>query len=1072
MAIERIDSVYDIEALAAEQAKYLELLKESRNALIDLNKIRITAKGIDLSGYTKATQELEAAIKKTKAANEKAIVVSKQLSDAKKKQVQVENEVIKQITLEDKAEQQNIKTKKERITYEDALQKQKAKGTSQAVAEAKIAAQLTDEYAMLSKSLKEQEVRYKNLALTQGFESAAAKEALQTALDTRAVLDKLDGNLRNYQRNVGNYKSAFDGLGMSFTQVARELPSLTISTQQFLLAISNNLPMVFDEISKAKTEIAALRAQGEETPGLFDRISKSIFSTQVVLSILVTLLTLLGPKLIEFIGGLFNSEAAAKKLRDATEELIESQQKLIKVSKELADIYNLSISDPDRLEKELALSQALNRSKGDLLKLEEKILEKKSLAANVKFFETGGFTTEAANRQKLLEDQIAYEQAVNSLNRELDIRLTNPNYSTTSAYGFGDDDSVKAQQENVDILKKRLDRSKEALEDQQKINKNMFDTQKDFEVKQAEIKRYGEEQRLLRSVESAKIEAQERINANERIFADERNFEEKKTAALRAEAEDRKKIIDQDLRTITQDPSNKNADGSETAEYKNAVQKAKADRLKIEEDLAVDIFNLQEEFRKRRLAAELEANQLALNDAAKYSKDIFDSDVFTLDERLAAFTSYLTNQRQAILNDYEYQKATKILTDEEKIALEKTTNSKLRALTIEAQKELSNIIVTNANEQQAKLEALANLRVAKEEFANAQRIKNKEKLTEENAALEYNTNRSILLSAIEKDQAILDSAETTAEAKYNAEKDLTEKLTALYKLDTANYLSKEEKKRQALLKTIDIIFDASKAFYTTLFGLMDAQTEKQKNAIQEQIEAVEKKKTSELKANDASTESAEKKAANVILINARAQAQREELEMRQKELDRQKAKRDKLATIFSIILSTAQAIAKQIATTPLPAGAGFVAAIAAMGAAQLAVAIATPIPKYKGGRGFGKEELSITGDGGVSEYIVRESGAIEKTPAVETLTHLMPKDRVYKNEAEMMKMFSIKTIPNINLSRPAGISKADMQQMTGEIRDAVEGISIHSTVLRNGDLRAYHMKLTAYNEWISKYIIN
>jgi len=44
-------------------------------------------------------------------------VITKSLSDAKRKLVTVENEVIKKITLEDRAEQQNIRTKKEVMTF-------------------------------------------------------------------------------------------------------------------------------------------------------------------------------------------------------------------------------------------------------------------------------------------------------------------------------------------------------------------------------------------------------------------------------------------------------------------------------------------------------------------------------------------------------------------------------------------------------------------------------------------------------------------------------------------------------------------------------------------------------------------------------------------------------------------------------------------------------------------------------------------------------------------------------------------------------------------------------------------
>jgi hypothetical protein len=138
-------------------------------------------------------------------------------------------------------------------------------------------------------------------------------------LDT--ALKTADSHMGVFGRNVGNYKSAFDGLGMSFTQVARELPSLAISMQQFILAISNNLPMVQDEIKKARQEIAALRAEGKETPSLFKRIASSMFSWQVALSIAITLLTVFGKQIGDWVSALFKGKEALDAFKKSNELL-------------------------------------------------------------------------------------------------------------------------------------------------------------------------------------------------------------------------------------------------------------------------------------------------------------------------------------------------------------------------------------------------------------------------------------------------------------------------------------------------------------------------------------------------------------------------------------------------------------------------------------------------------------------------------------------------------------------------------------------------------------------------------
>lgn len=74
---------------------------------------------------------------------------------------------------------------------------------------------------------------------------------IQTVYEELVEAEQASGR---FQRVVGNYASAFNGLGFSVQQVARELPSLAISANTFFLAISNNLPMLADEIKKASLQ--------------------------------------------------------------------------------------------------------------------------------------------------------------------------------------------------------------------------------------------------------------------------------------------------------------------------------------------------------------------------------------------------------------------------------------------------------------------------------------------------------------------------------------------------------------------------------------------------------------------------------------------------------------------------------------------------------------------------------------------------------------------------------------------------------------------------------------------------
>lgn len=86
------------------------------------------------------------------------------------------------------------------------------------------------------------------------------KDMTKRVAELQQKLKDMDANVGVYSRNVGNYSSAFNGLQFSVNQVVRELPVITMGLDRFMLAISNNLPMLFDSI-RAYTKLA--EAQGE-----------------------------------------------------------------------------------------------------------------------------------------------------------------------------------------------------------------------------------------------------------------------------------------------------------------------------------------------------------------------------------------------------------------------------------------------------------------------------------------------------------------------------------------------------------------------------------------------------------------------------------------------------------------------------------------------------------------------------------------------------------------------------------------------------------------------------------------
>ncbi len=139
--------------------------------------------------------------------------------------------------------------------------------------------------------------------------------------DMQTEVNKAEQDLLNFRSNVGNYASALSPLSFQVQQVARELPSLTMSAQQFFLAISNNLPMLADELKRASINNKALRAEGKMTIPVFRQVISSIFSWQTALVVGITLLTAFGKEIGAWVKGLFSADNALSATVQHTQEL-------------------------------------------------------------------------------------------------------------------------------------------------------------------------------------------------------------------------------------------------------------------------------------------------------------------------------------------------------------------------------------------------------------------------------------------------------------------------------------------------------------------------------------------------------------------------------------------------------------------------------------------------------------------------------------------------------------------------------------------------------------------------------
>ena len=350
------------------------------------------------------------------------------------------------------------------------------------------------------------------------------------------------------------------------------------------------------------------------------------------------------------------------------------------------------------------------------------------------------------------------------------------------------------------------------------------------------------------------------------------------------------------------------------------------------------------ELAERNRKAQFEATKAIQEDNVKIQEDIFKDETQSFDARIAALRQFIQEKARLIELERTFEKGTPGITKDEVVAIEAKKQAELNDLVRNGHQEYNKIL-----EQQQKEE----VRINKE---NAERIKK----------IHEDLQKSI-------DDGLKEANERLKETV--AERQAIEKEAAGLR-------------EELIRESVGLGFD-----------LITRQYELEKNLIQESIDALERKKLKDIEVANATITNAQDRAAAITIINDRAAAEEAILEQKKRQVNIKQAQFDKDESIANIIESTAEGVinyASKVATAPL------VPLVIAIGAAQLARVIATPIPKYRYGTSDHKGGPAIVGDGGKSEGIRLPDGTILKSPSVSTMIDLPKGSQVYPDFEKMM----------------------------------------------------------------------
>lgn len=227
-----------------------------------------------------------------------------------------------------------------------------------------------DSYTALSEKYRAIKILIDNMTVAERENTQEGRNFVAMAREMYEQMNLLQQRTGKYQLQVGDYSKAMTGLNIATNQVVRELPVLANGVSMFAIAISNNIPILVDNIVQVKrsneaqkalkkelletaaayelegrmaeAEAARASAAGIKTTSVISALGKAVFSWQTAIVLVLTVL----PGLIRNIE---KKKKAQEEDNSATKEAIEYETLLAEAYKE---------TDKERV-KEIAKLQTL-----------------------------------------------------------------------------------------------------------------------------------------------------------------------------------------------------------------------------------------------------------------------------------------------------------------------------------------------------------------------------------------------------------------------------------------------------------------------------------------------------------------------------------------------------------------------------------------------------------------------------------------------------------------------------------------------------------------------------------------
>ena len=829
-------------------------------------------------------------------------------------------------------------------------------------------------YNEMSAAVLQLEKRFKDLSPT--LRSNDIGKGLLNQISTlKNELKSIDAQMGNYQRNVGNYASHWNGLNMSVQQVARELPSLAVGWNTFFLAISNNLPMLADELKKARIEYQAMQEAGQKGIPVWKQLTKSILSWQTALVVGITLLSVYGKDIMNWVASLFKGEQAVLELANAEKDLADARKRgisnSVKERAELDLLYKATQDTTRSIEERNAAADELqkryppifaNMKNERILAGEAAIayeeLKKSIIASAIARTQADKIAENSMKIDEKNNERIGYLVKQVQAQEVLDRASANLRKSQGKDYDVTRNKAIRDQIELVESYGKKASDAALEIDSLRKSNENLMNkidvsayTSTPGKEDSDEEKKKREQEKAAKDLANYQEDIAKRLSETRISLIDDEYEKERATA---------QKKYEENIASIK---GNSEEENKLRANYEEilrnellAIDKKYLDKIDEEERKRVeDSVKYQLEEKQREYAT------LAIVSSQNMQKEIDDE---------------LERYRQGIISKEQYEKNKAEIT--QKYALQEAQ----RAIDLlKEQIEISGL----SDEEKFKIkEALA-----KAEIDLANKVRDDKKKARDEEIEDEKKYWEELEASLQHLEYVSNNAVDGLGTLFSGLMSLITKVVRDGKLEIEDLLGSISAISEGLTSIMVGMYDQQ-------IEKIEEQQEKNEEAGEEEIERIEELAESGV----ISTEEAEarKRAAEQATAD-----KNKELEKQKADLEQKQAKWQKANSIIQTTIATSQAIMKALAEAGPFAGPILAAVIGAMGAAQVAIIASQPIPKYAKGTDNHPGGLAIVGDGGRQEVIETDNGAYI-TPSVPTLVDIPKRAKVIPNLVDYRKM--------------------------------------------------------------------